>query len=84
MSSDGEGKVIFSKPLLQDFYEGSLDAMDLSEKVGVCAFVDGGGAKPCRQLQNHDAPAILLRMWLAERLLGLREEDHMWHLVRWG
>lgn len=36
LPTDREGKVVIGKLLLQDFYEGNPDAMDLSKPVRVC------------------------------------------------
>ena len=54
LSTNGEGKVVFSEPLLQDFYEGNPDAVDLSERVRDRVFLDDEGAEPYRRLRTHD------------------------------
>lgn len=55
LSADGEGEVIVGELLLEDFYEGSADTMDLREQIRYYVFYDDRGG-PCRRLRIRDVP----------------------------
>ena len=81
LSADGIGKVVISELLLQNFYKGSSDAVDLLKQATINIFCDECGANLVVSLELVAFRDPEEGVSLECLLCGMRE--HTWHFFRW-